>query len=171
MECAENALAAALRDKAYRLLARREQSACELRRKLLEFLRAPPGKSAPPIFAEAGEEGIAAAVECIDPLLAELAELDAQSDARFAEQLCRARFANGQGPRKLRAELREHRVEDSLIDAALAEYAGRWRELAERERSKKFGESAPASYREWTKQARFLQQRGFGGEEIAPFAR
>ena len=42
-------------------------------------------------------------------------------------------------------------------------------DLAARVRTSKFGSQPPSSYREWAKQARFLQQRGFTAEQIGSF--
>jgi regulatory protein len=57
-------------------------------------------------------------------------------------------------------------MEDSLIDAGLAAYRSHWPELAEQVRLKKFGPARPADFRERSRQMRFLQQRGFAGEQI-----
>ena len=137
-----------LRDKAYRVLARREHSAWELRRKL----------------QSAGEP------QMIERVLAELAECGAQSDERFAEHRARWRYQTGRGPLKLRGELAEHQIEETLIACVMSAYDTKWHNLATEVRRRKFGESAPASYREWAKQARFLQQRGFATTQIEPYA-
>lgn len=137
-----------LRDKAYRLLARREHSAWELRRKL-QYAEHP---------------------WIVERLLAELTEQGAQSDFRFTEQHCRRRYQNGRGPVKLRYELAQHRIEESLIERAMSNYETKWQALAAEVRRKKFGGEAPASYRDWARQARFLQQRGFTSEQIEPYS-
>jgi len=137
---------AALRSEACRLLARREYSAWELRCKL---------------------QG--AAVQMLDRLLAELAEQGLQSDLRFAEHLCRRRYQAGRGPVKLLHELTEHRIDQALIERTMSNYQSKWRSSASEVRRRKFGDQAPASYREWARQARFLQQRGFDAEHIEPF--
>ena len=139
-----------LRGKAYRLLARREHSAWELRRKL----QSAHSKEYPMM---------------VDRLMAELAGQGAQSDFRFTEQLCRSRYQNGRGPVKLRHELAQHHIEESMIDQVLSGYDAKWRDLASEVRRKKFGESSPASFKEWARQARFLQQRGFDADQIEPY--
>ena len=100
----------ALREKALRLLARREHSAWELRQKL----RAKAGAPAPAADGEDDEEDESARAQrgraLLDALLAELVEIGAQSDSRFTEQICRLRYRTGRGPRKLRAELRGHQI-------------------------------------------------------------
>ncbi len=107
--------------------------------------------------------------QLVGRLLAELAEQGAQSDARFTEQHCRRRYQGGRGPVKLRYELAQHCIEEALIERVMSGYETRWRALAIEVRRKKFGAS-PASYRDWARQARFLQQRGFTTEQIEPYA-
>ncbi|MGI9311151.1 MAG: regulatory protein RecX [bacterium] len=157
-----------LRDKAYHLLARREHSAWELRRKLT------PMRGSHDADADANDERVAAHVaevqRMLDRLLAELIEVGAQSDFRFAEHLCRWRYQNGRGPIKLRHDLTQHGIAEALIEQTMAQYEAKWSALAAQVRCRKFGASAPSSYREWAKQARFLRQRGFAAEQIEPYA-
>ena len=89
-----------------------------------------------------------------------------QSDARFVEAFVRSRVGQGKGPVRIRAELREHGVGDSLIDDGLAEAGQSWYELAREVRLKKFGASEPADFREKARQMRFLQSRGFESDQI-----
>ena len=176
--------AAALRNAAYRHLARREHSAWELRRKLQTAAAAAaagrgkrkrnPGNpggncnwSASAPVAKAPHP--AELSETLDRLLAELAAAGAQSDQRFAEHLGRWRFQSGRGPAKLRHELAEHRIAPELIEQVMAEYQPQWRDAAARVRRRKFGDAPPPDYKTWAKQARFLQQRGFTAEYIEPF--
>lgn len=131
------------RDKALRLLARREHSAKELRTKLIA-------------------RGLPA--EIVDAAVQGLAEENLQSDARFAEGYTRNRCEQGYGPLRIRAELRERGVDDALIDLNPAE--GDWRQRAEAARRKRFGATLPTSWKERARQARFLQYRGFSAEHI-----
>ena len=145
-----------LRTRAYRLLARREHSRAELHRKLTQtrFDAPPPNEVLTALLTE---------------LLDELRESGAQSDARFAESLCRLRYQYGRGPLKLRHELTAHQIDETLIAAVMTPYADKWQALASVVRRKKFGDDAPTSYAEWARQARFLQQRGFAFEQIEPY--
>jgi regulatory protein len=88
------------------------------------------------------------------------------SNARFVESFVHSRFQRGQGPVKIRAELRERGIDDAVIDDCLADYAGQWLELAGQVREKKFGVSLPGDFRGRSRQMRFLQQRGFDAEQI-----
>ncbi|MDP1606835.1 MAG: recombination regulator RecX [Rhodocyclaceae bacterium] len=139
----ENEMRRSLRQRAIRLLARREHTRAELAQKL-------------------ATHGTA---EEIDPVLAELARAGLQSDTRFAESYVKSQ-ASRLGLARLRQALRSKGVDAALIEtqlknAALPDEMARaaivW--------TKKF--SAPATdAREWAKQARFLQGRGFSAETI-----
>ena len=130
---------------ALRLLARRDHSPLELRNKLL---------------MRHFDEVLVAAV------LDELVERNLLSDQRFAEVFVRGRFARGYGPLRIRAELRERGVGEQVIEGVLAELSGAWNESVVRQREKRFGASYPDDYRELARQKRFLQQRGFSGDQI-----
>ena len=130
---------------ALRLLARREHSELELRHKL-------SGRR----FAETS----------IDAVIANLLDEGLLSDRRFAEQYIRSRFERGYGPLRIQAELRERGVGDKLIECFLEELSGYWCDSAGQQRERRFGRQLPANYRERAKQMRFLQQRGFAGDQI-----
>lgn len=138
------------------MLARREHSVWELNRKLKADAAAAD--------ADATDD-----VAMVKRLLAELIEQGAQSDLRFTEQLCRSRYGRGRGPVKLRHELAEHHIATPLVEQVMAGYDGKWGALANETRRKKFGAQPPTCYREWAKQARFLEQRGFAAEQIERF--
>lgn len=132
-----------LRHRAVRLLARREHTRAELVRKL-----APHGTP-----------------EEIDTVLNELALTGLQSDARFAESYLRSQ-AGRFGAGRLRHTLRTKGVSADLIATHLAgmelpDETAR----AQHVWQKKFA-SPPADAREWARQARFLQGRGFSAEMI-----
>ncbi len=133
------------REAAIRLLARREHSARELWRKLTE-------------------RGLAA--EVIGPTLAALAAEGLQSDARFAAEYLRSRAERGYGPLRIRAELAERGVAGSEIATALGEAEADWAVRACEVHRRRFGDGRPVDRRERARQMRFLQQRGFDGEQI-----
>ncbi len=139
----------ALKARALRLLSMREHSRAELARKL--------GAA-----AGDGNDGDGAA---LDALLDRLEEIDLLSDVRFAESYVRSR-QDRIGTQRLRLELKQRSVADAVIEAALASEVGA--DDAARAHSvwqKKFG-TLPANAREWAKQARFLQGRGFAADII-----
>lgn len=95
-----------------------------------------------------------------------LCELEAEgllSDARFAEAYVRSHGAR-QGRARLQQALRQRGVAPELAAAPLAGLASeldRAREVWQR----KFA-VVPADAREWARQARFLQGRGFAPDVI-----
>lgn len=137
--------ASALRERALGLLARREHSRVELRRKL------------------AGPETGAAE---LDALLDQLAAAGLQSDARYAEAFVHSRVLRGQGPLRIRQELRQRGVAADLTDAALAEAGVDWAEMLAAAHRKRFGSTPPGDRRDLARRARFLAQRGFASEQI-----
>ena len=98
-----------------------------------------------------------------------LAALEAEgllSEERFTGQYVESRSGRGQGPLRIGEELRRRGVGGAAARAALDRGPGFWSERASRERARRFGEAMPAEYREWVRQARFLERRGFTQEQI-----
>ena len=89
-----------------------------------------------------------------------------QSDQRFADAIVHNRIEKGYGPSWITRELREKGVSDDLIEAALQAGEVNWDACAARVREKKFGHAKPENFRERARQSRFLQYRGFTGEQI-----
>ncbi len=132
-----------LRQQAIRLLARREHTRAELTRKLAGL---------------GTQEEIAA-------VLADMEASQLQSDNRTAENYLRSN-ASRLGASRLRHTLKTRGVAPETIEEQLAQ-AGLPDEL-ERARaawSRKFS-AAPANSKEWARQARFLQSRGFAGDIV-----
>ena len=132
-----------LRSRALALLARREHTRAELTRKLASY----------------------GTPEEIDALIADLQSSHLQSDARFAEAFLRSK-AGRLGPARLRQELRQKGVDAATLADGLAA-ADLPDELAQARIvwAKKFS-AAPGDAKEWARQARFLQARGFSSEII-----
>ncbi len=134
-----------LRERALRLLARREHSRAELARKLT------------------------AHAESAEALAVVLDDLEARrllSDARYVEMRLNARSARF-GNARLAQELRtQGGVDGELVETALADCGD---ELARARQvwQRKFGDRpAPADAAGRAKQMRFLTSRGFSGETI-----
>ena len=89
------------------------------------------------------------------------------SDARFAEAFVHSRFQRGSGPQKIVAELRERGVAADLISVCIEAFDDQWRVRIREVREKKFGAELPGTFRERSRQMRFLQQRGFTAEQIS----
>lgn len=130
---------------ALRLLARREHSTDELHRKLIRRG-----------YSE----------ETIVEVVASLRDSSSVSNERFAESFVRVRAERGQGPLRIRAELRERGIEDRLVDELLTTAADDWLARAQKARVKRFGIAPPASRDAWNQQARFLAHRGYPAELI-----
>lgn len=130
---------------ALRLLVRREHSELELRHKLL---------------ARQFDDDI------IDRVVAELVGQGLLSDRRFADAYVRGRFERGFGPLRIQSELHQRGVAADLAAQTLAELSGDWVDSATRQRHKRFGAVRPEDARERARQMRFLQQRGFTGDQI-----
>lgn len=127
------------------LLARREHSEQELRRKLSarEFDQ-----------------------DLIEPLLQELKQEGLQSDHRFTEAFVHQRIEKGYGPLRISRELQERGIADGLADEILVACAVDWQASARRVREKKFGSTIPAQFSEKARQLRFLQYRGFSTDQL-----
>ena len=130
---------------AMNLLARREHLRRELEIKLMKR------------FGSGCEPEIVAVLDTLE-------EESLQSDARFTEAYIRQRSARGYGPERIRQELRQKGVADSLLEEAIATADIDWVALAREVRLKKFGAAAPDEFSEKARQLRFLNYRGFGGE-------
>jgi regulatory protein len=101
----------------------------------------------------------------VETLLNELVQQHIVDDARYAERYIAFHAARGRGPLRLRRELAALGIDAALIDAALDAGPG-WAALAREQRARKFGAGAPASWAEKSRQARFLQYRGFSNDHI-----
>ena len=132
-----------LRARALRLLARREHSRDELRRKLA-------------IHAGEGED--------VESILDDLAQRGWLSDLRFAEQTIRAK-ARRFGPFKLAQQLRARGVDEEAIAAAFHAAGADGQSSLEAVWKSRFREM-PGDERELARQVRFLQGRGFALDDI-----
>ena len=107
----------------------------------------------------------AATPEDIDNVLDQLERSGLLSDARAAEAYVRSHAARF-GAAKLVHRLKARGIDAALIAASLAQDGlGDERARATAVWRGKFGQ-APRDAREWARQARFLQGRGFSGEII-----
>jgi len=134
-----------LRRIALDFLARREHSEQELRQKL---------------------EARADDADEVEAALHKLKDEGLQSDERFTEAYVHHRVNAGIGPLKIRYELRQKGIDESLADAILQPMAGQWDEMMREQHVRKYGDKIPGDYGERMKQARFLQNRGFSPESV-----
>lgn len=129
---------------ALKMLAAREHSALELRRKL----------------AKRYEAGLVA------ELLDDLRSQNLQSDGRFAESYVRGRTAKGFGPMRIRQGLFERGIADELVDAHLTHCDEHWLELARLALRKRFKSEQSVDRDDWHRRARFLAGRGYPADII-----
>jgi regulatory protein len=125
-------------------LARRDHSTEDLRRKLLDK----------------GYD-----VSVVSPLIDALSAEKLLDDHRYMENFVAYHAARGQGPLRVRMELRRHGLLGPLIEAYLDAYA-EWLAQLRKARQKKFGRALPTLYADRQRQARFLGYRGFTGAQI-----
>ncbi len=127
------------------MLARREHSAFEIRRKLQQ--------------KDITESEIEEAIE-------RLQREGLQSDQRYAESYINMRRGRGYGPLRISLELRERGVAESDFGQYL--YAGNmdWWSTLKAAHDKKFGGAPCGSYQEKAKRIRYLQYRGFALDKI-----
>ncbi|MFT3760700.1 recombination regulator RecX [Thauera sp.] len=132
-----------LRERALRHLARRDHSRAELAKKLA---------------AHGDEDEIQAVIE-------RMGELGLQSDERFAQAFVRSKAARF-GASRLRSEMARRGLDRDLVDEAISSECAE--SESERARSVLHGRftAPPADAREWARQARFLQTRGFAPDLI-----
>jgi regulatory protein len=136
------------------MLAQREHSRSELRRKLLRRAQAD---------VQNDETAACAAPGCVDALLDWLEANRYLSQERFVESRVHAREARF-GNLRIRQELAQHQVKlspaaaDALRDSELERARQVW--------ARKFEDSSDAGVAERAKQARFLAARGFSADVV-----
>lgn len=132
-------------NRAMRLLAQRDHSETELRRKL----------AAQDVSEEDVEQAIA--------YCHEHKWLD---DRRFAERYLVMRSQKGYGVQRIQQELGMKGIARDLIHDAFASSDIDWSTLAKQTAHRKFGQTLPQEWKEKAKVQRFLLYRGFFQEEI-----
>lgn len=88
-------------------------------------------------------------------------------DLRYAKSQIRQHVYKGHGERRIRQELQQKRVADSVVESALVEEPQDWFELAKQAAQKKFKGNRAKDQKEYAKQVRFLQYRGYSFEQIS----
>ncbi len=129
-------------------LARRDFSAADLRRKLKDRG-----------FAESA----------IEPVLVELESSNVINDGRYGENVVAHRARRGQGPARIRQELKRSGLGSEAIQTTMdkaADDGPDFVSLARAARARKFGSEIPKDWKERSRQARFLQYRGFSTDHI-----
>lgn len=129
-------------------LARRDFSASDLRRKLKERG-----------FAEIA----------IEPVLRELEASNLVNDDRYGENVVAYRARRGLGPARIRQELKQSGLSSDTIQTTMdkaKDDGPDFVSLARAAKVRKFGPDLPKDWKERSRQARFLQYRGFSNDHI-----
>ncbi|HEY1865591.1 MAG TPA: regulatory protein RecX [Candidatus Acidoferrales bacterium] len=125
-------------------LARRDHATEDLRRNLVD-------------------KGYDAAV--VVPLLEALRAEKLLDDRRYTENFVAYHAGRGQGPVRIRADLRRHGLTGDLVEECLDAFPD-WIVQLRKARQKKFGAGLPTTYADRQRQARFLGYRGFTSAQI-----
>ena len=149
---------ARLLDKATRILAMRDHSEHELRRKL-----ATPSAFAAK-FAKEDEPEIAQ--EDIDKVIAWCYEHRWLDDVQFASRFIASRSRKGYGPQRIRQELKQKGIDRDIGESAMMACDIDWQPLARELAERKFGTPLPTEWQAKAKVQRFLLYRGFFMEDI-----
>ena len=134
-----------IKQKALHLLSRREHSRRELHQKLLR-------------------RGFTS--EEIIPVLNTLQTDNLLSEERYIASFIRSRIQKGHGPLKICAELQNRGIDPSRIFANEEWLESQWQVGANAVRIKRFGKPVPTCIVEQSKQARYLERRGFTTDQI-----
>lgn len=141
-------LAKRIRFNAMNYLARREHSRVELTHKLNAKFSDNP--------------------ELVQSVLQQLIDDGLQSDNRFAENYVNYRANRGYGPNRIRQELKQKGLGDTVIGLAIEQAEVDWFELLEQQFNKKFP-NPDQDIKSKAKQQKFLLYRGFTFSQIKNF--
>ena len=146
---------ARLLDRATRILAMRDHSEQELRRKL-----------AAPVMSKNGPEKLDITPEELEQVVGWCLENRYLDDQRFVRQFIASRSRKGYGPARIRQELNQKGIGRSDIESAMRECEIDWAALAKEQAQRKYGEPLPSAFTEKVKIQRFLLYRGYLMEDI-----
>ena len=104
--------------------------------------------------------------ELIEQILEQLAGEGLQSDIRFAESYSRARINRGYGRLQIAHNLKTKGVTEDVIRQVFDALEPDWFALASEVLVKRFGCTPAQDLRDKGRRVRFLQYRGFNGEQI-----
>ncbi|MDG1644933.1 recombination regulator RecX [Klebsiella huaxiensis] len=146
---------ARLLDRAIRILAMRDHSEQELRRKL-----------AAPVMSKNGPEALDVTPEEVDKVVEWCIDNRYLDDDRFVRQFIASRSRKGYGPARVRQELKQKGISRETIESSMRECEIDWALLAREQAQRKYGEPLPTAFSEKVKIQRFLLYRGYLMEDI-----
>lgn len=148
-----------------RILAMRDHSEAEFRRKLLlsseraaRFAKQQSTQQETPPELLTPEE--------IDRVVEWCYQHNWLDDTHFAERYVAGRSRKGYGPQRIRQELGQKGIDKTLIDAALLAAEIDWQTQAFTLAERKFGLPLPKEWKEKAKVQRYLMSKGFFMEDI-----
>ncbi len=128
---------ARLLDRAIRILAMRDHSEQELRRKLVA-----------PVMSKNGPEALDATPDELEQVVAWCIENRYLDDNRFVGQFIASRSRKGYGPARIRQELSQKGIARQVVDQAMRECDIDWVSLAREQAQRKYGEPLPSAFTE-----------------------
>ena len=99
-------------------------------------------------------------------VLGELEGDDLLSETRYTSSYIESRHARGFGPLRIQKELGERGIGEDQISQSMAELAIDWQLQVKSVYRKKYGSDGLSDFNERARRARFLQYRGFTGDQI-----
>lgn len=149
---------ARLLDRATRILAMRDHSEAEFRRKIMQ--------TAARAALRNKEQAEEIPAELLEQLVAWCYEHQWLDDVRFAQRFVVSRSRKGYGPQRIRMELTQKGIGRELAETALAEAEIDWYAQAFDVAERKFGLPLPTEWKEKARVQRYLQAKGFFMEDI-----
>ncbi|ABX20097.1 recombination regulator RecX [Salmonella enterica] len=146
---------ARLLDRAVRILAVRDHSEQELRRKL-----------SAPVMGKNGPEEIDATPDDYERVISWCHEHHYLDDNRFVIRFIASRSRKGYGPARIRQELNQKGIARESTEKAMRECDIDWSEMAREQAVRKYGEPLPSTFSEKVKVQRFLLYRGYLMDDI-----
>lgn len=149
---------ARLLDRATRILAMRDHSEAEFRRKIMQ--------TAARAALRNEEQAEEIPAELLEQLVAWCYEHQWLDDVRFAQRFVVSRSRKGYGPQRIRMELTQKGIGRELAETTLAEAEIDWSAQAFDVAERKFGLPLPTEWKEKARVQRYLQAKGFFMEDI-----
>lgn len=146
---------ARLLDRAIRILASRDHSEQELRRKLVA-----------PVMTKNGPEAIEYTEEDLERVIAWCFESNYLDDNRFAERLIASQSRKGYGPARIRQTLSQKGISRPVAEQLMRECEIDWIAAAHEQAERKYGAPLPTEFAAKVKVQRFLMYRGYLMEDI-----
>lgn len=141
--------------RAMRLLAQRDYSEQEMRRKLAALS---------PFDRTVEKEPISK--ESIDQAIEYCHQYNWLNDAEYSRKFIISRSHKGYGRQRIQSELQQKGIDRDDISRAMQKCEIDWYEKAKKVATQRFGNDIPSDWKERSKMQRYLAYRGFAQDEI-----